>query len=54
MRDVAREEVSSEGIRGSSSGTVRRLRRSVGRGRKLRKARKGVRAIAISGLWLGS
>jgi hypothetical protein len=42
------------GMRGSSSGTVRRCKRTRGSGRKLRNARKGVRAMAISGLWLGS
>lgn len=50
--ESARSAIRDEGMMRDSSGTVRRCRRMVGRGRKLRKARNGVRAIAISGLWL--
>lgn len=54
LRRRARSLIRSEGTSDRISGTVKRCRRIVWQGRKLRKARKGVRAIAISGLWLGS
>jgi hypothetical protein len=54
LRSRARSLIRSKGTSERISGTVKRCRRIVWQGRKLRKARKGVRAIAISGLWLGS
>ena len=46
--------VMGTGTSAASSGVVRRAVAMAGRGRNPHSARKGVMAIAISGLWFGS
>jgi hypothetical protein len=54
FRSFASWLIRSCGTRLLISDTVKRWRRIDWDGRKLRNAKKGVRAIAISGLWFGS
>ena len=54
LRSFASWLIRSVGTRLLISGTLKRCRRTDWDGRKFKNARKGVRAMAISGLWFGS